>query len=110
MSEETKILETGAAVRLVNPDRARGRGTESEGVMPQDVGGLRHVPWTCQWGHFGETAATSGLREERQAQNERERSPWICLHPHVLPAGRSLCKGDCDQCPFWAVPDPGPAS
>jgi hypothetical protein len=78
--------------------------------MSQDAGRLRHVPWTCQWGHFGDTGASSAFCAAREAQGERERSPWMCLHPHVLPAGRGLCKGDCESCPFWAVPNPRPPS
>lgn len=73
--------------------------------MSVNIGEIRRVPWTCQWGHFGETAATMAL-SARQAQNGPERSPWICLHPHVLPAGKSLGKGDCEVCPFWTIPLP----
>ena len=76
-------------------------------VMSQDVGGLRRVPWTCQWGQFGDTVATRAFCGKSQAQNGRERSPWMCLHPHVLPAGRTLGNGDCEDCPFWTIPVPG---
>jgi hypothetical protein len=67
--------------------------------MSLNVGELRRVPWTCQWGYFGDTAEIRAFCGARQAQNGRDRSPWICLHPHVLPKGEFLYKGDCENCP-----------
>ena len=69
---------------------------------------LRHVPWTCQWGHFGDSGGPCAPRLASQASPEQRQSPWLCLHPNVLPEGAVLFKGDCEQCPLWAATQPKP--
>jgi hypothetical protein len=55
---------------------------------------LRHVPWTCRWGHFGgpvipAPGVTPGFVF------------WVCERPQDPPGPRPLDHDSCQNCPYW---------
>jgi len=54
---------------------------------------LRHVPWTCQWGRFGEP-----VRSAWPTLSPRFVF-WTCSHPDA--ADGPLTRDSCDRCGRW---------
>lgn len=61
---------------------------------------LRHVPWTCLWGRFGEPVSP------RPAALGPCFVFWSCAHPDADACG--LTRDTCPQCRQWR-PAPGVA-
>jgi hypothetical protein len=55
------------------------------------VNTLRHVPWTCLWGRFGETTSSWPTLSRRFVF-------WTCARPG---ARKYLTRGSCEDCPYW---------
>jgi hypothetical protein len=54
---------------------------------------LRHVPWTCLWGRFGEPMPPPPDTSSRCFVF------WTCAHPEG--EGFQLTRDSCDSCRLW---------
>jgi hypothetical protein len=54
---------------------------------------IKHVPWTCRWGHFGGPVDSNDSSAPGFVF-------WVCGHPQTM-GPKMLGRDSCETCTLW---------